>query len=125
MEMTQRVANPSNHAYHDYGGRGIDIDPRWLASFEAFFADMGERPPGHSIERKDNNLGYWPNNCIWLLRRLQSQNRRTVVWVEYQGQKLCLAEACRRAGVQDYRIDSRRRRGMDAQVAFDLVRGMS
>lgn len=120
--VIERTTNPGNRAYPNYGGRGIDIDPRWQ-SFETFLADMGERPPGAtSIERKDNDRGYWPDNCVWLPRRLQPQNRRSVVWIEYEGQKLCMAEACRRVGIPTYMVKNRRR-SMTAQAAFDLVRG--
>lgn len=54
---------------------GVSMDPRWM-EFENFLADMGERPEGTTLDRDDNDKGYWPGNCAWRTPREQSQNRR-------------------------------------------------
>lgn len=76
--MKQRCTpNPSNKAREGYFDRGIRVHPRWLGSFEAFFADMGPRPSAHhSIDRIDNDRGYEPGNCRWATRTQQNRNRR-------------------------------------------------
>lgn len=82
--MKTRVSNPRANSNARYIGRGIDMDPRWR-DFPVFFADMGHRPNGTSLERRDNDRGYWPDNCVWATRREQATNQSRNVIVSFGG----------------------------------------
>lgn len=73
--MLRRLNDTRHHSWRWYGGRGLDMDPRWQ-DFQAFYADMGERPPQTTLDRIDNDRGYWPDNCRWATWDVQSSNKR-------------------------------------------------
>lgn len=72
--MLQRCKTPSHRVFKYYGGRGITVCDRWLV-FENFLADMGERPPGMTLDRERSNGNYEPGNCRWATRKQQLINR--------------------------------------------------
>lgn len=75
--IKDRCLNPACKAYKHYGARGIQMCERWQESYENFVADMGRRTVGFSIERINVNGHYEPNNCKWIDKRLQAQNKTT------------------------------------------------
>lgn len=85
------------HDYPHYGGRGITVCDRWNESFANFLDDMGVKPDGYSMERKDVDKPYCPENCMWILKPLQMNNTRRTRRVVLNGEILCAKVACRKA----------------------------
>jgi hypothetical protein len=75
QDLLRRCLNRDHRQYDDYGGRGIAVCKRW-ETFENFYADMGDPPPGLSIDRINNDGNYEPSNCRWTTRAEQNRNRR-------------------------------------------------
>ena len=73
--MKQRCLNSKTTGYKNYGGRGITVCKRWM-KFENFFEDMGERPEGKTLDRKNNNGNYNKKNCRWATPKEQRLNQR-------------------------------------------------
>jgi len=75
--MHTRCYNKNSSAYKNYGGRGILVCKKWYRNFRSFIADMGLRPSmEHSIDRRNNNEGYSPDNCYWATPTQQNRNVR-------------------------------------------------
>lgn len=96
--MKDRCSNPKNKAFRWYGGRGISVCKRWM-SFENFLVDMGDRPDGKFIERKNNNGNYEPGNCKWASKKEQARNTRTNRFETAFGITATLVELCERFDV--------------------------
>lgn len=110
--MRQRCFYKPNKKYALYGGRGITVCERWNI-FENFFEDMGRKPsPRHTLDRYPNNDGnYEPGNCRWATYTEQNRNRRNSRMVEIGYERIPLAEACRRLGVNYFTVHGRMRKG--------------
>ena len=86
--MRRRTKRENSQAYENYGGRGIGICEEWEKDFETFYKwaiENGYRE-GLSIDRKDNNKGYNPDNCRWTTRKVQNNNTRANRMVTYRGE---------------------------------------
>lgn len=98
--MKGRCGNSRHPAWANYGGRGIRVCARWNDSFADFLADVGDRPgEGHSLDRIDNKRGYEPGNVRWATAADQSRNKRSNVFIELGGLRLCLADWAARTDI--------------------------
>jgi hypothetical protein len=75
-KMIERCTNKNHTQFVDYGGRGITVSDRWRSSFCAFLEDMGRRPEGRTLDRINNDRGYYKENCRWATPKQQAATRR-------------------------------------------------
>ena len=121
--MISRCLNPKDPAYLNYGGRGIDMDPRWL-DINVFLNDMGSKPSSkHSIERVKNEVGYWPWNCVWATGVDQANNRRSNRLITLGGVTKTVAQWSRETGIKYGTIMSRIRYGWDPARILNTLTG--
>lgn len=104
--MIGRCQHETNGMYPAYGGRGITVCDGWQ-DFKNFLEDMGLRPAGMSIDRRNNNEGYSKDNCRWATTKEQNNNKRTNVRVTFNGETLTLAQWADRIGIEDQTINKR------------------
>lgn len=124
--MKQRCLNSRCEAYGWYGGRGITVCRRWRDSYVAFRMDMGPRPTGLSIDRIDNDGGYWcgkceecamndrPANCRWADAKTQRENARpnpNLIRLQHDGHALTVTSVARSLGLSRGAIYQRIRVG--------------
>lgn len=107
--MLNRCRNPKTSNYKDYGGRGITVCERWRV-FAAFLADMGECPPDHSIDRKENDGNYEKGNCMWSTRHTQTRNKRTNRLITFNGETKCLKDWAVSLGIDQASLAERLRK---------------
>lgn len=118
--IKQRCYNKNNIHYKNYGGRGIIMCDEWKNSPEIFFKDMGLKPTlKHTIERRDNNKGYFKDNCYWATRKEQQNNRRANVILLYKGMNKNLTEWCKILNLSYKMIEARIRRNWTVEKAFE------
>lgn len=116
-DMKDRCQNPKNGMYPHYGGRGIAVCERWNA-FASFLADMGTRPPGTTIDRKDVNGNYEPSNCRWATVPQQADNTTRTIYLTFRGETLTLTQWATRLGVNRETLRSRLALGWAVEKAF-------
>lgn len=116
--MLERVDNPRSPSFATYGGRGIRVCERWR-DFLNFYADMGSRPSAdYSLDRKDVNGDYTPENCRWATRKEQQRNRRVNRLITLDGLTLTLAEWAERTGILAITLAARLRTGWSVEKAL-------
>lgn len=112
--MRNRCSDPARMYYYQ---RGITVCKRW-EKFENFFADMGERPVGTTLDRKNNNRGYSPSNCRWASKEEQANNRRSVTKIKHKGMSMSVAQWARKTGIRDDTLRYRLKNGWSIKAAL-------
>ena len=106
-KIKSRCYNPANAGYANYGGRGITVCKEWRNDFYLFAADMGPRPAHHSIDRRDNNGNYCPENCRWADSVTQQNNTRSNRLFTIGSQTKTLSEWAKLSGINYGTVISR------------------
>lgn len=115
--MVDRCTNKKNKQWIGYGGRKINVCKRWL-NFYHFIEDMGIAPVDLTLERLNNNLGYFKSNCKWATKKEQANNRRGLVFIKHNGEKLTIAQWSDRTGIQHGTLLKRVQKGVPVKNIF-------
>ena len=122
--MLSRCMNATAQDYPNYGGRGICVVDSWF-DFENFLVDMGIKPPGMSLDRRDNDGDYGPDNCRWATLKEQARNKRTNRVLAAFGREQCLAAWAEEYEISDSVISRRIKRGWSVEEAIAVPRRVS
>lgn len=114
--MQNRCKYAKHPAYHRYGGAGVRVCDSW-STFAGFYADMGTRPEGTSLDRINNLLGYSPDNCRWATHKEQAINKLLTKYAELTGITLTLHEWGEISGVKPPVISRRLAAGVSPVVS--------
>lgn len=117
--MKQRCENSNNKSYNNYGGRGIHVCEEWL-DFKPFYdwAIENGYKRGLDIDRKNNDLGYSPDNCRFVTRRENCMNKRDNVFLSILGERKTISEWSEKTGMPQKVIQKRLKRGWSAEAAI-------
>ncbi len=116
LGMKKRCYDKNDQAYKNYGGRGITICDRWIHSFQNFFEDMGPKPIGLTIERKNNALGYCKENCVWDTPVVQANNKRNNIRITCFGKTMNLGQWSAEVGIHRETLVGRIKHGWPAEL---------
>lgn len=122
INMRERCLTPKHKSYHNYGGRGIKVSPKWINSFENFIKDMGNKPSkNYSLERINVNKNYCKSNCKWATIEEQAKNKRRTLKYMYKGKLTPLIDISKKVGLSYNIINGRLHRGQSINNAIRKV----
>ncbi|AXH68470.1 hypothetical protein [Vibrio phage R01] len=115
--MIGRCHDPKHHKYEDYGARGITVCQRWRESFEDWYEDIGQHLVGTdlSMDRKNNDEGYYPGNVRIATPGMQNRNQRRSVLITYDGITKNAADWATELGVKPHTLSSGFKRGVPVE----------
>ncbi len=117
QDMRNRSTNPNFQQAKDYVERGIGCCPEWK-EFEPFFAFMGTGKKGWTVDRVNNDAGYYPENVVWATRTFQLRHTRRSRIFTVLGITACASELCERFKISSSALYGRLRRGWSVERAF-------
>ena len=118
--MKTRTSNPNSPRYNDYGGRGITICDEWLNDFDVFksWAISNGYDNGKNIDRINNDMGYFPENCRWITAKENNNNRRTTRKITFNGETRSIKEWAEIINIAESTIRSRLNAGKSIAEAL-------
>lgn len=116
-QMIERCENKDHKWYYRYGGRGIMVCDEWkdYCNFEKWVESVGGKPDGTSIDRIDNDKGYYPENCRWATQRQQTRNQSRNIMIEFNGKNQSLADWADELGIKWVTLHNRYVRGWSVE----------
>lgn len=120
--MRKRCRNPKSNRWERYGGRGITVCDEW-DDYSVFYqwAMKSGYSDELSIDRIDNDKGYYPGNCRWSSPKEQANNRKTNHLIEMNGEIHTIAEWSNITGIDQATILQRIKRGCNAETVLSKV----
>ena len=118
VDMNKRCHGSNPDFTKNYRDRGISVCEQWRNNPAQFFRDMGPRPQGMSLERVDNSKGYEPSNCVWATMKAQQNNKRTNIFLEFNGKRMTIAQWAEHLGIAKQTLTTRIRAGWSVEAAL-------
>ncbi|WP_055074435.1 hypothetical protein [Pseudanabaena sp. 'Roaring Creek'] len=116
--MRNRCNNPKNSNYYKYGKKGVTVDKDW-DSFENFYRDMGKKPEGATLDRKDPKKGYSKENCRWA-KAGDAGARGNDIYINVGGASRRLKDVAEKKGILANTLYKRiKTHGMSVKEALD------
>jgi len=124
--IIERCENSTNGSYKNYGAKGITICEEWhnYENFKNWALNNGYKE-GLSIDRIDNNKGYYPENCRWVTFIKQQNNKKDNHYITYNGKTQSISDWARELGTKYYTIHARIKRGWTEEEAISIPIGCS